>query len=66
MKPALIFGGSFLFWIAARGRFPAYSALVNRAATPSSSPVQGGGALDSAASIVNSTVSKIWEGLKGT
>ena len=41
MRPVFIFGGTFLLWIAARGRFQQYAALVTKAADASPSPTSG-------------------------
>lgn len=68
MRPVLIFAGSFLFWIAARGRFQKYADLVSSSTSASSSPVgassEGGsglltGAADAISSIVAKTLSSV-------
>lgn len=68
MRPILIFGGSLLFWVAVRGRFPKYSELVH-AASPSpgagvSSGGSGVGVLDGAAAMIGDIGHKVWNGFK--
>lgn len=67
-RAVTILGGTFLFWISARGRFPKYSALVNRDGVISPSPGAGGGGtatpLASAAAVTNDVVGKVWDSFK--
>lgn len=69
-KAITIVGATFLFWIAARGRFPQYMALVNGASDAAASPAGGAagsgssGLATRAAATVQDVTSKVWQQFK--
>lgn len=71
MKPVVLVGGSFLLWVAARGRWPKYSSLVHKSdATPPSGGATATASsgspspVDAVAGTVHDIFARVWDSFK--
>lgn len=69
MRPVTIIVGSFLFWIAAKGRYPKYASLVKKSSDASGPPSPSGAAATTStdevvAASIHDVAQRVWDSFK--